>query len=271
MGQPVSGQFEINLASNYTEKINVCGFFSSPKLDGLRCIWNGKELYTRIGRKLAPPSFFTSNFPSSPLDGELYSSRGIHHLFESLASEDASSWLGLTYWVFDAPGINLQFRQRLDAMKRVIDKDILFMKLMPFEMIRDKCDVEKKLGEAVEKGLEGLVLRNPASIYERKRSWGWLKVKRQFDMEVKVLGLVQVARRKYGKNIKSKLKQGLLVEAEGNGMPVRFRLLSGLTNDQSSSVELGRMVGKILTIKYCGLRMNGVPRQPVFMREFLSM
>lgn len=47
----------------------------SEKLDGVRCYWNGRTLYSRNKNVYSAPKFFTENWPNSPLDGELFLGR----------------------------------------------------------------------------------------------------------------------------------------------------------------------------------------------------
>lgn len=52
------------LASVYEpEKNDPTGWYMSEKLDGVRCIWDGKNLYSRNGNKFYPPSYFKAALP----------------------------------------------------------------------------------------------------------------------------------------------------------------------------------------------------------------
>jgi DNA ligase 1 len=261
LGLPADSPFELNLASNYSDKISVAGWLASPKFDGLRCLWTGRELFTRLGRQLRPPEFFLTSFPCSPLDGELYSPRGLAHLLDVVVSDRAEAWLELTYWVFDSPGVSLQFRQRLESLRSVLTRELVFIRLVPFEQVRDKADVDRRLQEAEEKGFEGLVLRNPASFYERKRSWGWLKVKRCLDLEVRVLAPATAFRRKR-RQAPGSGRPALLVETL-EGPQVCFKLVSGVSSELARDPAT---LGRLLTVKCCGRMKDGRPRQPVFHR-----
>ena len=71
-----SGKFESPmLAESYDGSQDIDGWLMSEKLDGVRCIWNGKNLYSRNGNMFYPPSYFTASFPNMMLDGELFLSR----------------------------------------------------------------------------------------------------------------------------------------------------------------------------------------------------
>jgi DNA ligase-1 len=47
----------------------------SEKLDGVRGYWTGNKLISRQGNSFHAPEWFTRNFPSIPLDGELWTER----------------------------------------------------------------------------------------------------------------------------------------------------------------------------------------------------
>lgn len=87
----------------------------SEKLDGVRCVWTGKNLITRNGTVLSPPAYFVRAFPNSTLDGELYAGRKNYaRVIEIIGSKNTKDedWLDLTFCVFDAPKINMQYSQR---------------------------------------------------------------------------------------------------------------------------------------------------------------
>ena len=44
----------------------------SEKYDGIRVLWNGKQLYSRLGKLIKCPDFFKSQLPPFSLDGELW-------------------------------------------------------------------------------------------------------------------------------------------------------------------------------------------------------
>ena len=48
----------------------------SEKLDGIRCYWNGVQMYTRNGKLFYPPKWFKDTLPKNlALDGELWTKR----------------------------------------------------------------------------------------------------------------------------------------------------------------------------------------------------
>jgi len=55
---------------------SVKGWFMSEKLDGIRCYWDGENMYTRNGNLFYPPQWFYDLLPKNiTLDGELWTER----------------------------------------------------------------------------------------------------------------------------------------------------------------------------------------------------
>jgi DNA ligase-1 len=47
----------------------------SEKLDGVRCYWDGANMFTRNGNKIYAPQEWKDKLPNIALDGELWSGR----------------------------------------------------------------------------------------------------------------------------------------------------------------------------------------------------
>ena len=70
------GGISLMLAQNFDpEKTDPTGWYISEKLDGVRCYWDGKAMYTRNGHLFYPPDFFKKELPDMALDGELWTDR----------------------------------------------------------------------------------------------------------------------------------------------------------------------------------------------------
>lgn len=71
-----SGCIPVMLAHNYDpDKHDVTGWLMSEKLDGVRCYWNGKNMYTRNGNPFYAPDDWKAKLPNIALDGELWTNR----------------------------------------------------------------------------------------------------------------------------------------------------------------------------------------------------
>lgn len=98
---------ELALAKKWDENMNVKGYYMSEKMDGMRCLWDGKNLYSRNHNLIHAPEFFTQNLPKGfALDGELFVGRGEFQECMSIVKQtkpDVNDWKRVTFYVFDAP------------------------------------------------------------------------------------------------------------------------------------------------------------------------
>ena len=156
LGSPIDGPVEFELARDFNGKLNVQGWFMSEKLDGVRCCWTGRELITRGGRTIKLPSFFKRAFPRSPLDGELYMGNGQYQALVRFIEQEQRTeeeWLRVTFVVFDAPTLNLQFRHRLEAMKRVFHSQLSnFIALIEYKSVTSREQLDQEVRVVQEKG-----------------------------------------------------------------------------------------------------------------------
>lgn len=105
----------VMLAEKYTDEENIDGWIMSEKLDGVRCIWNGKTMKTRNNNTFYPPPFFTQDFPDEILDGELWMKRASFEKTVSIVRKSTAhdGWKDIKYVIFDAPEIGGTFKQRI--------------------------------------------------------------------------------------------------------------------------------------------------------------
>jgi DNA ligase 1 len=91
--------------------------------------------------------------------------------------------------VFDAPLLKQNFKNRLNAIKEVLDKLGSKHVLLHEHTV---CEGKKHLQDELERvqalGGEGMMIKDPKCKYERKRSEKLLKVKTFMDAEAVVTG-----------------------------------------------------------------------------------
>ena len=103
--------FSINLAfcqSNpmllqiYKGDENLTGWVISEKFDGIRAIWDGKNLRSRNGKIINAPSFWTTNFPPFAIDGELWTKReDFENLYSIVAdSKPSDEWKSVKFLIY---------------------------------------------------------------------------------------------------------------------------------------------------------------------------
>ena len=106
---------------------------------------------------------------------------------------------------------------------------------------------------------EGVMLKNPDSAYERKRSFELLKVKKFEDAEAKVIGHQEGTGRCTG-------MLGALECVEKDG--TKFKIGSGFNDAQRRKPP---KKGSVVTFKFQGRSKLGIPRFPIFMRVHPGM
>lgn len=246
------------LANVYREGIDLSLYWVSEKLDGVRAYWDGRRLITRGGQPIAAPDWFTSGFPTIPLDGELWMGRGT---FETLSGTvrrlepDHDVWRAVSYRVFDLPAMDAPFGERLQALERLL-ADSPNPHIVPVEQFRvsDHADLMAHLETIVAAGGEGLMLHRDDAHYRAGRSDDLIKVKPYLDAEARVIAHLP------GKGKYEGMMGALLVE-EPSGQ--RFRLGTGFSDAERRSPP---PIGSLVTFKYHGRTRNGLPRFASFLR-----
>lgn len=255
MGAAREGPVEFELAREFNGRQSVQGWLMSEKLDGVRCCWTGEELVTRGGRRLGLPGYFRRAFPRSPLDGELYMGRGRYQAlarFVAQVERREEEWLGVSFVVFDAPGLHLQFRHRLEALQRVFGSQRShFIALAEFKAVGSREEVESEVRAVQVGGGEGVMLRNPSSLYERGRSYGLLKCKAFKEMDCRVLQLVPLRGALDG-------RCGLVAQTDSGE---KFYVGNGVSQETAKEIKAGSRV----SVRY-SRKKGDTPLNPVFLK-----
>lgn len=253
-------KFSPMLAETYTGTEDISNWLMSEKLDGIRCIWNGKNISSRQGNKFYPPKWFLEKFPSDIfLDGELFLERKSFEKTCSIVKKqyEHDEWRQIKYIVFDTPSIKAPFSKRLNFLKTLFEKiDSPFLSLLPQETCKNKESLMKRLDSIVENNGEGVIIRNPQALYENRRVNTMLKVKKFHDDEAIV--------------IKHHKGTGRLAFTMGaievkNKSNVIFKIGTGFSDSERSKPP---KIGSKITYRYFELTKNGVPRFPSYVRQY---
>ena len=249
--------FSLLLAQNWDGKQDLSGWWISEKLDGIRAFWNGKHFYSRAGNRFFAPLFFTEKLPSNVcLDGELFLARQSFQETVSIVKnqndeKEEEKWKKLSFYVFDVPSLHDKvFEERIEFAKQNIQSK--FARVVEHEKCSSNSDLEERLRQVEKEGGEGLMARQPNSLYEHKRSKTLLKIKSFQDSEAKVVGYLE------GKGKYNKLVGALNVV---NKQGISFSIGSGLSDEDRKNPP---PVGSYVTYKFQGLTDSSVPRFPVF-------
>ncbi len=248
---------ELLLLTKYQPSLSIDGWYMSEKLDGVRAYWNGEQLISRQGNAFSAPNWFVKNLPPFELDGELWISRGLFEDTLSIVSrgEPDSRWQRVSYHLFEVPNALGDFDARMELVRQYLRDNLLtHVTVIPQEVCHDVNHLNTRLETVVKAGGEGLVLRNPASGYETGRSLNALKVKKQDDMEGRVIGY------RPGKGKYQGMTGALWVEIEGKQ---RFYIGTGLS-DQDRKTPPAK--GSLITFRHHGFTDKGIPRFASYLR-----
>ncbi len=142
------------------------GWTVQEKYDGVRLVWDGAQLWTRTGRRVDAPAWFIEGLPVTPLDGELWFGR--QSLGRALSAIQGGSWADARFVVFDLPAQGIELEERLRQIAGIELPKHAFA--APCGVCSGSADLEDRLDEVATRHGEGLVLRQPGTCYEGKRS-----------------------------------------------------------------------------------------------------
>jgi DNA ligase-1 len=157
------------------QPFDPAGWWMSEKLDGCRCIFDGKRFMSRNGRTFSAPGSWHEGMPDCRLDGEIYAGK---RSFESLVStiqKRGSEWEGITFQIFDLAELRQPIESRLAKLSRLTLPP--HCQLVPHRVCGGAQDVDETEQAIVAAGGEGLCLRPAGSSY---RPGGFIKVKRLY-------------------------------------------------------------------------------------------
>ena len=259
---------------------NLSGWIMSEKYDGVRAIWDGKNLKSRNNLKFNQPSFWSADFPPFWLDGELYTKRGDFERISSIVASTDERWKEIVYLIFDVPNAKGDLFERLAVLQDYLNKHQNLkdhIKIIEQIPIKSRAHTFSFLDEISNANGEGVVLRNPKANYENTRSKNILKLKKFYDAECEITAINEG---------KDKLKGRLgFVLCKDLKSKISFKIGSGFSDDERAlcddfgikSTEQNKTqatksapkclkIGDIITYKYQNLTKNKKPRFPVFLR-----
>lgn len=231
------------------------------------CLWHARHL-----RQKYPDDFGSKII----FDGEVVNIKGdfAKHMseFRRLHNMDAS---GFRYRIFDVVVENVSFKQRyekylvnnnktlrpwfpsdidLGTLEYTSDRDKMACKvayLPHYELAKHPNQLAK---QAVELGLEGIMLKTWTHEYQHKRSWDWCKVKPQYSEDLKVVDKF-AGTGKYKESL-----GGLVVERAGKLVKVG----SGFSDEQRRI--FWQNPPKMIEVEYQEVTDKGSLRFPRFKR-----
>lgn len=248
----------LTLANTYRSDLNLQDYWVSEKYDGIRAHWDGQRLRTRQGLLIQTPAWFTQNWPTQALDGELWAGRGQFVITQATVAQGTkheAAWHALRYMVFDLPehpGLFVQRQQALQSLVRDIQQT--WAQAVPQWQVKNHDALMRQLRALSREGAEGLMLRRADATYRGGRSDDLIKVKLFEDAEATVIAHLP------GQGKYNGMTGALLVETPSGQ---RFKLGSGLSDAERANPP---SIGSTITYRYNGTHPSGLPRFARFWR-----
>lgn len=246
------------LASVLPAKTDVSLYWVSEKLDGVRAIWNGKELHFRSGRLVAAPAWFTANFPAQPLDGELWLARGEFDRLSGIVRKqqpDDAEWRQVRYMLFELPDAPGTFSQRIESLQEIVTAaQVPWLQVINQFRVSDRAELQQRLAEVLKHRGEGLMLHLADAPYTTGRSDVLLKLKPWLDAEAKVIAHLP------GKGKYLGMLGALRLETPDGK---RFNLGTGFSDKVRRNPPA---IGVLVSYRYRELNPNGLPRFASYLR-----
>jgi len=265
---------ECMLAEKFNpKKSNNYPYYSQPKLDGVRCVVSEDIMQTRNGKlfvssphiREALDSFF-EEFPDYILDGELYN-HSLKNDFEKIISlarktkpkqEDLQESASMVeYHVYDVITPDpMTYEERMNFLQEKVLDRFNMIHVVPAFIVNNLEEAEEKLGEYLESGYEGQMLRKSDSPYEHRRSASLLKHKMFEDDEYEIVEVVEGQGNwsGYAKSIMIRLPDG---STQRSGMRGNFK------NGKEILENKDDYVGTQVTVRYQNKTSDGKLRFPV--------
>ncbi len=248
----------IQLATKYYSPEKINDYWVSEKLDGMRGYWTGTTLLSRQGNKINVPPWFTTNWPNIAMDGELWIGRGKFQATISCIKRktiDHSCWHDITFMLFDLPKNTARFTQRINAMEKLVKRHHSpYLNIITQFKVTTIKALDEKLIDIVNSDGEGLMLHHQNSNYTQGRNRRLMKLKHFQDAEAVVIEHIA------GQGKYQGMLGAVVVKTPEN---INFKIGSGFTDRQRCNPP---PVGSIITYKYTGKTLRGVPRFASFLR-----
>lgn len=279
--------FECMLAHKFEEKrIKQWPVVAEPKYDGVRslAIWDGKEVtfYSRVGNVFEgmkpiadamSERLAMSKAPPMVFDGELMDAGnsfnkivGDVHKKDFMAADAVYMMFDMVPWeAFNANSDNRGYRERRMALASLYDSLHLYnlnnVQLTPVKVCASVEVINDFAHEIMSKGGEGLIVKPLDGLYEKKRSYNWLKIKDEVSAGASIDLPVVGYKRGTGKYENC---LGALV-IDFNGVEVS---VSGFTDAERVEIWATRdqVIGRLVEVKYHQITPDGSMRHPRFVR-----
>lgn len=269
------------LANSYnpTKIYPVSQWLSSPKLDGVRCLYYSSDKgLTSRSQKLRYVGFeeieincqmLCADNNLSFLDGELYIPGEKFDVISGIVRKakkyDIKAKARVEFRVFALGSIDAPLMPAglmYDLMRSALP-DTGRVSYLPHSYIRNTpaaIQAEAELVRSSDRSDEGIMLRNPESVYAGVRSNDLLKVKNFVKSTFVIVGFTK-GTGKYSKSLGNLLIRGMV-----DGKIVNAKVGTGFSDQERSNIWTNQVsyLGENVEVIYLGATPSGSLRHPIF-------
>lgn len=226
------------------------------KKDGVRGRWLGDRMVTRQGKEIKGIDHITDELKKYTMefDGELcVEGCNFDKTSGRIRSNDPVP--NAVYWIFDSPSLDVVVDDRCVILEGLI-KSTMYVKFIEHKAIFDSYELDTFYESSVEDGEEGIVIYDPDSLYEDKRSYDWMRMVPINTADCPVVGFFE------GKGKHTKRLGGLIVDFEGHEVKVG----TGFSDEQREIIwsDKENFIGTAVEVEYKEKTKAGSLRQPRF-------
>jgi hypothetical protein len=239
------------------------GCFVQPKLDGCRCLYDGKRFWSRQGKEFIAQVVEHLHFDTGGaiVDGELmlpHEDFTFQQTIEAIKKYRPERSPKLVYFVYDIvlPGVG--FCDRFEALKELVATSGMSGRLVvvPTFAIADKDELLAHHGRFTEAGFEGTMIRNADGLYlVGHRSQDLLKYKDFQDAEYPIVDVVEGVAKEVG--------HAIFVCEIPSGLRFSVRPKGTSAERMAMFANKAELLGRELKVRFQNLSDDGVPRFPV--------
>ena len=248
-----------------------------PKLDGVRCITvinaQNKTVtqYSRNGKQLLNFTHITEGLQqvihlferSMVIDGEVVSSsfqdlmKQVHRK-EDVQAQDARLMafdiIPLSEFQIGQSTMRQSARSKLlRSMKPVLDQakniDIIEQEEVDLDSYVGELQFKEYNRKCIDNGYEGIMIKDPAALYECKRSTSWLKQKPFIEVSLTIKGIEPGTGKNAGK------AGSFICEGTDDGKTIYANVGSGITDDERDQIN-DAVIGQIIEVRADCITMN---------------
>lgn len=265
--------------ANHESKVSGKKFIE-VKLDGVRVITivypsgavsmfsrNGKELvnFPHIAKQISKHAIFFQE--PVVLDGEVMSSsfqdlmKQVHrksdvaandavlNLFDILTLKDFQAGLSPRTQIERSTWLKQWYTPLADHMPNV---DIVGQVLLDLDTAEGAQEFSAINASAIAGGYEGIMIKDPAAVYETKRSVAWLKQKPYIEVSLTIVGVEEGTGKNEGR------LGALIVEGVDDGKLIRTNVGSGLTDADRTTywANADSIIGDIVEVRADAITQN---------------